>query len=308
MGVAIGLGLSECPFTDATDYWRWIDLCEEGGVDSMWQTDRLVGPHSMLETLSVMAALAGRTKKLKFGMNVLSAAFRDPVLVAKQCATIDFLSSGRLLPAFGIGSPKAPEWEMLSIDTKGRGSRTDEALDIIQRLWQGETLDYDGGYFTIHGARIAPLPVQAALPLWIGGGSKAAIRRTARIGTGWMGGAETAEEARRIVAAIKTELTTTGRRIDPDHYGTSFPAYIGPLDTPVIATAMHAYTERTGRDAKAVFAVGTPADLVEHIAAYVEAGVFKFVLRPIGRDADEMLAQTRKIIEDVIPAVTSRFA
>ena len=308
MGVAIGLGLSECPFTDATDYWRWIDLCEEGGVDSMWQTDRLVGPHPMLETLSVMAALAGRTRKLKFGMNVLSAAFRDPVLVAKQCATIDFLSSGRLLPAFGIGSPKAPEWQMLSINTKGRGSRTDEALDIIQRLWQGETLDYDGEYFTIKGARIAPLPVQAALPLWIGGGSKPAIRRTARIGTGWMGGAETAEEAGQIVAAIKTELTTTGRHIDDDHYGTSFPAYIGPPGTPIIATAMQTYTERTGRDAKAVFAVGTPDDVVEHIAAYVEGGVFKFVLRPIGRDADEMLVQTRKIIEDVIPAVTSRFA
>lgn len=308
MGVAIGLGLSECPFTDATDYWRWIDLCEEGGVDSMWQTDRLVGPHPMLETLSVMAALAGRTRKLKFGMNVLSAAFRDPVLVAKQCATIDFLSSGRLLPAFGIGSPKAPEWQMLSINTKGRGSRTDEALDIIQRLWQGETLDYDGEYFTIKGARIAPLPVQKSLPLWIGGGSKPAIRRTARIGTGWMGGAETAEEAGQIVAAIKTELTTTGRHIDDDHYGTSFPAYIGPPGTPIIATAMQTYTERTGRDAKAVFAVGTPDDLVEHIAAYVEGGVFKFVLRPIGRDADEMLVQTRKIIEDVIPAVTSRFA
>ena len=104
MGVAIGLGLSECPFKDPGDYWRWIDLCEAGGIDSMWQTDRLVGPHPMLETLTVRAALAGRTKKMKFGMNVLSAAFRDPVLVAKQCATIDFLSGGRLLPAFGIGT------------------------------------------------------------------------------------------------------------------------------------------------------------------------------------------------------------
>lgn len=308
MAVAIGLGLSECPFHDARDYWRWIDLCEEGGIDSMWQTDRLVGPHPMLETLSVMASLAGRTKKMKFGMNVLSAAFRDPVLVAKQCATIDFLSSGRLLPAFGIGSPKAPEWQSLSIPTKGRGARTDEALDIIHRLWQGETLHYDGTHFQIRGARIDPLPVQSELPLWIGGGSKPAIRRTARIGTGWMGGPETPEEARHIVAAIKTELATSGRKIDDDHYGTSLPAYIGPANAPIVANAMQAYTERTGRNAADIFAVGAPADIVEHVSRYVEGGVFKFVLRPIGRDAEEMLAQTRKIIEDIIPAVTSRFA
>jgi probable F420-dependent oxidoreductase len=308
MGVAIGLGLSECPFKDPGDYWRWIDLCEAGGIDSMWQTDRLVGPHPMLETLTVMAALAGRTKKMKFGMNVLSAAFRDPVLVAKQCATIDFLSGGRLLPAFGIGSPKAPEWNALAIDTRGRGKRTDEALEIIQRLWKGEAVDYDSVYFNLRGARIDPLPIQAELPLWIGGGSNAAIRRTARIGTGWMGGSETAPEAARIVAGIKAELGLTGRAIDDDHYGTSFPVYIGTPDAPIVARAMQAYTERTGRDANAVFAVGEPASIVERIAGFVDGGVYKFVLRPVGADADETLAQTRRIIEDVIPAVASRFA
>ena len=234
MGVAIGLGLSECPFQDPDDYWRWIDLCEAGGVDSMWQTDRLVGPHPMLETLTTMAALAGRTKRMKFGMNVLSAAFREPVLVAKQCATIDFLSNGRLLPAFGIGSPKAPEWAALSIDTKGRGRKTDEALDIVHRLWQGETVDYDGAHFKLRGTRIDPLPVQSELPLWIGGGSNAAVRRTARIGTGWMGGSETPAEAARIVAGIKADLTVTGRSIDDDHYGTSFPVFIGDPAAPVV--------------------------------------------------------------------------
>jgi alkanesulfonate monooxygenase SsuD/methylene tetrahydromethanopterin reductase-like flavin-dependent oxidoreductase (luciferase family) len=240
-------------------------------------------------------------------MNVLSAAFRDPVLVAKQCATIDFLSCGRLLPAFGIGSPKAPEWQALSIPTRARGARTDEALDIIRRLWQGETLDYDGDHFQIRQARIDPLPVQSRLPLWIGGGSPPAIRRTARIGTGWLGGPETAAEAAHVVAAIKSELAATGRTIDNDHYGTGFPVYLGSRESPVIARAMHAYTERTGRDAAAVFAVGTPAEITDHIADYVAAGVFKFVLRPIAADADEMLAQTRAIIEDVIPSVAARF-
>ena len=77
-------------------------------MDSLWQTDRLVSQEPFLEVMSVMAALAGRTERIKFGMNVASVGLRDPLLLAKQCATIDVLSEGRLLPAFGIGAiPRA---------------------------------------------------------------------------------------------------------------------------------------------------------------------------------------------------------
>ena len=124
--VAIGLGLMEFPFTGVQGYWRWVDLCEAGGIDSVWQTDRLLSRDPILECMTAMAALAGRTRRLKFGMNVVSLALRDPVLVAKQCATIDVLSEGRLLPAFGIGSPAAPEWQAMGLETKTRGRVTDE--------------------------------------------------------------------------------------------------------------------------------------------------------------------------------------
>ena len=97
MGVAIGLGCAEFPFSGAAAYWRWIDMCEAGGVDSIWQTDRIVGRQPFLESMTTMAALAGRTRRMRFGMNVVSLTFRDPVLLAKQCATIDMLSEGRLL-------------------------------------------------------------------------------------------------------------------------------------------------------------------------------------------------------------------
>src|SRR5262245_42280187 len=131
--IAVGLGLQVFPFNGAAGYWRWVDMCEAGGVDSIWQTDRIVSPEPMLEAVTTMAALAGRTRRMKFGFNVLSLALRDPILVAKQCATVDVLSQGRLLPAFGIGSPLGPEWAALNIDTKTRGKRTDEALQIIHR-------------------------------------------------------------------------------------------------------------------------------------------------------------------------------
>ena len=102
MTIGLGLGISRFPFDTARDYWRWVDRCEDGGVDSIWQTDRLVSKEAMLECMSTMAALAGHTEKIRFGMSVASIALRDPLLTAKQCATIDFLSDGRLLPAFGL--------------------------------------------------------------------------------------------------------------------------------------------------------------------------------------------------------------
>src|SRR5258708_19177316 len=84
----------------------------------MWRTGGLVGRTPILECMTTVAALAGRTRRLRFGMNVVSLALRDPVLLAKQCATVDVLSEGRLLPAFGIGSPLGPEWQALAIDTR----------------------------------------------------------------------------------------------------------------------------------------------------------------------------------------------
>lgn len=306
MSVAIGLGLMEFPFTTASDYWRWVDLCEHGGIDSLWQTDRVISRQPILECMTAIAAVAGRTRRLKFGVNVISVALRDPVLVAKQCATIDVLSEGRLLPAFGIGSPLALEWKALDIDTRTRGRRTDEGLEVIQRLWREDSVDFAGTYYRLSGASIAPKPVQADLPLWIGGASEAAIRRTARIGTGWQAGGETPDEAARVVAAIKRALEDTGRTIDADHYGASFPFYFGNASDHLVIDAMAAYEKRTGRDAQRYFAIGDAATILARIAQYVDGGISKFILRPMG-SGDDMLAQTRQLIDQVLPLVATRW-
>ena len=146
MSIAVGLGLSDFPFSDGNSFWRWVDMCEASGVDSIWQTDRLVSRHPILECMTTMAALAGATKRIKFGMNVVSVGLRDPLLLAKQCATIDVLSEGRLLPAFGVGNSRAPEWEATSLNTKGRGRRTNEGLEIISKLWSEGSVDFEGEY------------------------------------------------------------------------------------------------------------------------------------------------------------------
>ncbi len=307
MTVAVGIGLMEYPFETAAAYWRWVDMCEAGGVDSFWQTDRVVSREPILECMTAIAAVAGRTKRLKFGMNVISLALRDPVLVAKQCATIDVLSEGRLLPAFGVGSPLAPEWKALGIDTKGRGSKTDEGLEIIKRLWSEDSVDFSGRHYKLTGAAIAPRPMQADIPMWIGGNSEAAIERTARVGTGWQAGPETPEQAGRVVKAIKEALVRHGRSIDADHYGAGFPFFFGKPDAPVLDRVMAAYKKRTGREPLGYFAVGDKDDLVQRIAEYVDNGVEKFVIRPVARGDEAMLYQTERLIRDVLPEVARRW-
>jgi len=305
--VAIGLGLMEFPFSGVSGFWRWVDLCEAGGVDSLWQTDRMISREPILECMSVMAALAGRTRRLKFGVNVLSLAFRDPVLVAKQCATIDFLSEGRLLPAFGIGSPLGPEWRTLNLDTKTRGRKTDEGLEIIGRLWREDAVDFEGVHYHLSGASIMPKPVQPDLPMWIGGSSEAAIRRTARFGTGWQAGAETPDQVADVIAGIRAAASAEGRAIDDDHYGVGVPFRFGRPDDPGLDRLFEAYRKRTGRDPSRYFAIGDAEAIVRRIAEYVEAGVSKFILRPAAKGDDEVMAQTRRLIEEVLPLVAARW-
>jgi len=305
--VAVGTGIMEFPFSGADAYWRWVDLCEAGGVDSIWQTDRLVSPQPFLECMSVMAALAGRTKRIKFGVNVLSLAMRDAVLVARQCATIDYLSNGRLLPAFGIGSPLGPEWTALNLDPKTRGRKTDEGLEVIRRLWSDDKVDFEGLHYHLSGASIAPKPVQPDLPMWIGGSSEAAIRRTARIGTGWQAGPETPDQAAKVVAAIKAACAAEGRTIDDDHYGAGIPFRFGRADEPGLAPLFDVYRKRTGREPGDYFAIGDAEAIVGKIADYVEAGVSKFILRPAAKGDDDVMAQTRRLIEEVLPLVAVRW-
>jgi probable F420-dependent oxidoreductase len=301
--LAAGVGLLNFPFESAAGYWRWVDLCEAEGADSLWQSDRLIGTAPVLECLSTLAAVAGRTRRIKFGMNVLSAAMRDPVLAAKQCATIDILSGGRLLPAFGIGTTQSEEWQALGLDFAGRGQRTDEALEIISRLWTGETLDYNGTHFQLRGVTMRPRPVQPDIPMWIGGSSAAAIRRTGRFGTGWQGGAETPAQVAPIVAAIAAAAREAGRSIDADHYGTTVFFRLGRLTDKRTQEALARNKTRTGFDMTRIATIGDASDILARLADYVQSGLSKFVMVPIGADDADILDQTAHLLKDVTPKV-----
>jgi probable F420-dependent oxidoreductase len=250
-----------------------------------------------------MAALAGATERLKFGMNAVVASLRDPLVLAKQCATIDWLSNGRLLPVFGVGSDAAPEFRATGRDPKERGRRADEALEICRRLWSEERVTFRGEFYRYEDATIAPRPIQAPLPLWIGGSSPAAIRRTVRLGTGWLAGIQTPAQVKPVVEAIKAHGAETGRPIPEDHYGASFVFRLGPVDDAITARAFAARVRAAGAgfDPKAYFAVGEAKDVLARIAEYRDVGISKFVLIPLAQGDDDLLEQTRRLCAEVLP-------
>jgi probable F420-dependent oxidoreductase len=288
----------------ARELLDWVAQCEASALDSLWQTDRLVSREPMLESLTAMAVYAGATRRIKFGMNAVVVPFRDPLLLAKQCATIDFVSNGRLLPVFGVGRDTAPEWRALGEgESTRRGRRADEALALMQRLFTEDRVDHAGAFYRYRDVSISPKPVQRPLPCWIGGASEAAIRRTARLGTGWLGGTQSPAEVEAVIGAIRAALQETGRKIDDDHYGATVAFRLGTWDDPELAPVIARRTRERGPAAQRGLAVGNARSLISHLRAYHGAGASKFVLIPLARDGADLAEQTRQLCENVVPEV-----
>ena len=220
--IGIGLGLGGFPFESMSAFHSWLDLCEASRIDSIWQSDRVVSRDPALEPLTLLSVVAGATRRLKFGTNAVVLPFRDPITFARQCATLDHLSDGRFLPAVGIGRGDAPEWQATGRTPKGRGTRADEALEVITQLWESEAVDFEGKYFSLKGATISPRPKQQPLPLWLGGSSPAAIRRTARFGQGWLAPLQSPAEA-AIRKANPSGMTRVFKVLMSLHWGCKEP-------------------------------------------------------------------------------------
>jgi len=308
VAIRLGFGLLNYPFDDGRAFFRWVENLERRRIDSVWQSDRLISTDNYLESLSALAALAGCTERIKFGMNAIVAPLRDPLVLAKQCATIDYLSNGRLLPMFGVGYPQAAEWAATGRSAEHRGSIANEMFTLMARLWSEESVTFEGRYFQYREASIAPRPVQQPLPLWIGGVSDAAIKRTARYGTGWIGGIASPDDVAATIAGIRREAALAGRHIDPDHYGASIAYRIGSPDDDAVRQSP--FVKRTGIgpgiDVNPLFCIGSTADLIERLRAYVAAGASKFVLFPLANGERDVNRQTQLVIDEVRDAIEDR--
>jgi probable F420-dependent oxidoreductase len=233
--------------------------------------------------LSPTAAAAGRTRRLKFGFSVLVLPGRNPVLLAKELATIDALSNGRLVAAFGLGVEDPQEQAVFGVvDRKEAAARSEEAVRLIQRLWSETGVTHEGRYFQVRNFTLLPRPAKTPCPdVWFGGNSRPALRRTAEIGTGWLPSFLTPEEYSADAEQIRTLAAIAGRTIDPEHFGVLI-AYLTQRDrdrAQEFLSRLAAF--KRGEDLETLLVFGDDAALRERIEAFIAAGASKFVIVPL---------------------------
>jgi len=273
-----------------------IDELERLRFDSLWLSERVSG--AAPDPLVGLAFAAGRTARLKLGTSVLVLPGRNPVLLAKELATLDLLSGGRLLPAFGLGVVNPAEQQAFGVARGERAAVFDESLALIRRLWSGEPVDHDGPRFHYQGVRVQPRPHQDPPDVWLGGLAPSELRRVGRLGDGWLPSFLTPAEAAAGRTVIEEAAAQAGRVIDPEHFGALLPySLVGVNDRFAAAIA----ARRPGVDVAALFPVGVDA-LRRTIDGFVAEGFSKFVLVPTDEIAD-WTAELEQLAAEVVAAV-----
>ena len=168
------------------------------------------------ETFVMLGFLAAVTRTIGLSTGILIAPQRQTGVIAKQAAEVDILSGGRLRLGIGVGWNHV-EYEALGVDWKTRGARQAEQVEVLQRLWSGDLVSFNGRFHNLKDVSIVPPPVQRPIPIWFGGSSDAVVARAARLGDGWMPIMAPDTQAEEKLAMLRAHLKSSGR--DPDKFG-----------------------------------------------------------------------------------------
>lgn len=302
MRLSVRVGVGPSPFAPAgvETLWPLVETLEEVGYDSLWLSDtaRLGG----LAPLPALAAVAARTQRLKLGTSVLVLPPRNPVLLARELATVDALSAGRMLPAGGLGIDLPHELEAMGVRADERTARLEESVAIIKALWTGEPVTMAARFWSLTDVRIVPAPRRPRLEFWLGGLAPAALRRIGRIADGWLASFVGPDEFAGKVDVIRTTAAEHDRAIDEDHYGTTI--FSAPVAAEIPDRAAPLLDRRPGLAREDHVAVGADATR-ELLERFIAAGATKFVLIPL---ADDPQAWLRELFPRVIEPLEERGA
>ena len=224
--VRIGYSAGATGAADPASFAHLVDHLEHLGFDSVWVPEVLTG--ATLDPLTALGFAAGRTSRLKLGSHLIAPG-RNPARLAKELATLDRLSEGRLLLTFVIGLPEGPELSAGGVPRAERVGVLDETLGLLRRFWRGERVTHHGRWFDLDDVAIEPTPRQSPLEVWYGGLLPAALRRCGELADGWIPGLITPDRAAAAKAEIDAAAAAAGRRIDPEHFGANVSYSRGPL-------------------------------------------------------------------------------
>lgn len=195
---------------------------EAAGFESIWTYEHVIVPveytsrhpysasgkmdvlpdTNMLDPLISLSCIAAATQHIRIGTGVNILPQCNPLLLAKQAATLDFVSNGRLMLGLGIGWLEE-EYEAMGVPFSNRGSRADDYLEAMRKVWSGEVVEHESEFLSWHGFKSWPTPVQDPLPVCVGGAKGQALRRVAKYAQGWYAPNVDIIELERLVAAMK---------------------------------------------------------------------------------------------------------
>ncbi len=306
IGIALGDSLSGEEEPEAL--LEFIDDCERWSVDSLWVSDRIAPPRATLDPVVLLAYMASRLRRMKFGTSALVLPTRQPVVLAKQLATLDFLSKGRLLLVVGIGGDDSRDFEATGTRKQERGKRADEAITLMQKLWNEENVNFAGQFYSARDLTLLPRPYRkGGPPLWVGGRSNAAFKRAGRLADGWLASSVTPREVAMGIEASRAHAHEVGREIPEDHYGVVIPYCFAPTAEEAEKIAGPSIRRRPEIAPRDYCGLGPPREVQEKLRAYVNAGASKFVMRPCG-PKESLRAQFEALAKEIIPALQTPFS
>jgi probable F420-dependent oxidoreductase len=267
-----------------------VELAERHGFTDVWATDHILVDHDaaedygrIYEAVTTLAWVAGRSSEIRLGASVIVVPMRNAVLLAKQLATLDALSGGRLIAGFGVGwSPSEFANVGASDRFHERGAYTDETIALCRHLWSGSTEPFHGRFHSFDDFVFGPLPAQGAnVPIWIGARDERALRRVGRLADGYHASATSPAKLEERIPIIRAAAEAAGRPM---------PRLSARTRVELGAGAESFYTMH-----------GTPEEVAGEIRAFAALGVDHLALAFPPRDADGLARAVERFFSEVVP-------
>jgi probable F420-dependent oxidoreductase len=298
MKVRIGFGLgANAAAGDADGFAALVDALDTHRFDSLWLSERVGAPSP--DPVIGLAVAAGRSARLKLGTSVQVLPGRNPVLLAKSWASLDVLSGGRVLPAFGLGIVAPNEQAAFGVERTERAPWFDEVLPLLRRFWTEDSVDHDGPRFHYEGISVLPKPVQQPPDVWLGGKAPSELRRVGRLGDGWLASFATPADCEAGRPVIEAAAAEAGRAIDDEHYG-AMVFYTRDEIPDALVAAIAA--RNPGVDPHDLIHSGIPA-VRKACERFVDVGFSKLVLVPFTHPSS-WDAEMAELAAEVLPIQT----
>jgi probable F420-dependent oxidoreductase len=275
----IGLAIvSPAPLITPNYVVDFAKKCQAMGADSMWTIDRIA--YDNLEPLTLLAAAAGATQRIRLGTSVLLGNLRHPSHLAKIVATLDFISNGRMTLGLGFGSRES-DYKAVEVPFERRGSRAVEQVNLIKRLWTEKNVNHNGRFFNIENLTVGPEPIQKPIPIWTGGSAEVALKRAGTWADGYICGSSAIPEFPQTWEKVAGYARAAGRNPDDiEKAGLTFMAIDEDCGRAVktVENYMTRYYGKVRGELASTSLVGSPSAIAERIDSFFSRGLDTLII------------------------------